>query len=277
MSVIITTPTGSPDVTRRNTDEFLYLKGDVDTDASLRLLPDTLDQTKFEFQLRTAGVWNTTDIQISGATLFIGRDLSIGSSASWIKTSFRQDNVTALHPHVEYTDDGTQFPAWPVYTDKVFEQAIVKGDDGEVSGTSLQILIPAGSDLVVTKFTVKAGSITATEPVTVTFRDGFGGPIFFQQNISVVDFGVPEFDLIRINLTGGIAAIPGDVWHVTFESTATISLKVDTSFFNFWWFALDGFGVREEELVSDNLALTTDLDFIFTNDLDWVVGVQDRA
>lgn len=47
----------STDVTVRNPRGAVYVKGDADTDGSLRLIPDATLETEVEFQIRVSGTW----------------------------------------------------------------------------------------------------------------------------------------------------------------------------------------------------------------------------
>ena len=81
-----------------NPTNFIYLKGDEDTDGSLRIVPDLDDEENFEFQLRTGGVWNDTGIQIAASTIHLGRDLRIGGAGDWVRLTNTAESLQALIP-----------------------------------------------------------------------------------------------------------------------------------------------------------------------------------
>jgi len=135
MTVSVSRPS-TIDVTKVNPREILYIKGDANTNGSLRLMPDVTDEN-FEFQLRQDDVWNDTGIQIAASTIHLGRDLQMSGAGEFIRTTEVINDTESLVPHVTYDDDGTEIAHTPILGPK-FTRFIVQSDDAsEITGTTL--------------------------------------------------------------------------------------------------------------------------------------------
>jgi len=70
-------PSGT-DVSVRNPRDGIYIKGDADTDESIRLLLDST-ATIAHMERRADGVWNDTGLRLSAASIELGRDFIISA------------------------------------------------------------------------------------------------------------------------------------------------------------------------------------------------------
>lgn len=267
MPISIQTPT-PVDTTKTNPIEFIYLKGDANTDGSLRLKPD-ITGVKFEFQLRTASVWNDTDIQVASASIFLGKDLRLSSVGEWLETFSVNVTQRALIPHVNFNNFGTFSAHSPVLGVKVIRTPSQTDDSQEFTGLDLQQLTINPSQLIVTKIFFKTGNTIATEPIQVTFRRGSAiGPIFWQMNFPASLMGSAN-TVFPIDIEGGVSGVPGETIHTQLLSTADISVRGSPA--GAFWQEVDFFPQGEEDIILDHLLLAEDASLIFSEDASFVV------
>jgi hypothetical protein len=190
----------------KNEDNFIYLKGDADTDGSMRIIPDLVNGLNFEFQLRTDGVWNDTGIDIAASTIHIGRDLKIGAAGDYIHITDRDDDFNAIVPFLKYSDAGTGlYPQVPILGEK--KTTYFQTDDTTTYHSTLHSWTAYPPlDFLVEGMIFKTGAIAATAPVKVRIFKGVDntGELFFEQNyppamfpanteVSIVLGGMAEF------------------------------------------------------------------------------------
>ena len=190
------------DTRKDNIREFIYVKGDADTDGSIRLMPDAVDAVNVEFQLRSNGVWNDTGIQIAASTVYLGRELEVSSGAEYIRTTVASEpGFQSLAPHIPYTEEsGTSpYPDTPILSPITIREVFQPDDSREVSGTTIAYAGPAPRRELTTAAYYKTGSIAATEPVTLEFRrDSESGILFFRIEYPSSTF--PAESEIRLDL-----------------------------------------------------------------------------
>jgi hypothetical protein len=248
--------TSSTEVTVTNPNEFIYLKGDVDTDGSLRLLPDR-DDENFEFQLRFGGVWNPTGIQIAASTIHLGREFLISAFGEFQKTNALNSGTTALIPQINYTDAGSTVPYQPVLGAKLIDVFVQNDDTTVFTGTSISSSQTSPLLGVRTKIIWKSGNVAATAPVTFSVYRGVDntGVMLLRVELPASDFGVDM----------EVPVIPGDGFQLDDMETVYTEFTSDESFTmrgnagGELWLKLDVF-----PLSFKNLLTTDDLGANFT-------------
>ena len=87
----------------------LYVKGDANTDGSVRLRPDSQNPTNLVIEERSSGVWNPTGVEVAASTIYLGRDLRLGGDGDWLRQEKQGAAARdALIPHHEFSDAGGQ-------------------------------------------------------------------------------------------------------------------------------------------------------------------------
>lgn len=214
-----------------NPDSVLYIKGDEETDGSIRLIPDVTFGTQAEFQIRENGVWNDTGIQIAGATVYLGHELRLSAGGEYLLTRDVSVQIKALSPHIEYTDasGSSDFTVTPRLGALVEDQVVEADESGEFVGTSYNYSNTLTTNFMFVDLTFKTGSVAATEPVTVTFRrtDPSTGTVFFRTTIPASTLTANTSFTVTID--GLVQFKPGDVAYVIFESDANFSLKTNAA------------------------------------------------
>lgn len=266
---LVETTGGRASVKQSNPDGFVYIKGCEFTDGSIRLLPDDTSEN-VEFQLRTAGVWNETGIQIAGASIHIGRDLEMAAAGEYVRTHEIRDGQDSLIPHVFFNDTGTEFPHSPVLGKKVTRLVLQADNSSQIVGTDIQATSLSPANLLASRVYFQTGSIGATAPTTLTFRrDSISGPIFWQRVLPSSLMMTPNTEFI-VDLFGFAEGDEGETIHIQFVSDETISLKSNSG--GDLWVAIDFFPLTEVDLLQENLLLAGDAGLIVTNDASFAVG-----
>ena len=189
--VSITRP-NSPDLSVRNAKEFVYVKGDADTDGSLRFDPSVANVGAVSVQLRTDGVWDRTALDVSGDTIHLGHDLSLAASGEWLRTYTIVHDHNSLIPHTHLTDaEGTTQLHTPAVSLKYYRNTIQPTYGGIVDGALITDTLEISHRTITTKLYLKCGLTAVTEPVTLTIRKGsFEGDLFWQRDLPVSMFPV---------------------------------------------------------------------------------------
>lgn len=262
-----------------NPGEAVYLKGREDLDGSLRVVPDITDGTKFQFEVRAGGAWNTTGGVFSQSSVLFGRDLVASAAGEWLQTLSVNTGDKALLPHVNFTEAGSSAPHAAATGQKIEDFPIQPDDSSEVTGLDLQQVAINPSDLLASRFVYKTGSIGSTEAVTLTFRRGTdtSAPIFWQRRLALdlMATADTEFEIllgdIDNEVDGFLEGITGESIHTQFLSTADISLASNSS--GDFYVVADFTPLAIEELLRDNLILTTNGELVYDTDFNLITTV----
>jgi hypothetical protein len=201
------------------------------------------------FQLRTAGVWNDTGIQVAAATVALGRDVLLSAAGDWLQVSDNDGDVLSLTPHIEFDDAGTvPLPHTAILQPKVIRQVVQPDDSQERIGTSIHTLLLSPIKALRTKLYYRTGSVIATQPVTITIqKDNILGPIVFQKDLPAALLGIPNTEF-SIDIDGAVEFDIGETVSILWASAATFSIRGNASNQN--WVALDLFPLSEESIVT---------------------------
>jgi hypothetical protein len=238
----------SNDVTVENDVGVLYISGDQTIDGSIRMFPDPNNRKLLQLEENTGGAWNLAGLQISGATINIGRTLSIESAGEYVSTFESVASTTSLIPRIIFTDDGTMQPSAPVLSEKQVRVIVQPDDSSSVYGTTLTAVFPSVTSGLRTAAYVRISTTTASAPVTITTRkDSFSGQIIWQQSYPASKFGPADTE-IKVDFPGFIQADVGITLYTTLESDNPVSLKSNPG--GIWWVALDFFNLSENNMLS---------------------------
>lgn len=223
--------TGIGNVTESNDAEIIYLKGDADTDGSLRIIPDLSNETEFEFQLRTNGVWNDTGIVIAASTIYLGRELQISGGGEYMLTKDNSSDIRSLIPHVRFDQvTGTEETVVVPSVSAISTDVIIQSDDsGEVSGSTIQFSTISASLVLANTLILSTGTTGATGTVTIKlFRDSFTEGLFYQRSYAASLFPANTDD-INITTDGLVELLAGETFYIVIEVVGSISLKADVT------------------------------------------------
>lgn len=201
-------------------NSVLYVRGDEDTDGSIRVTPDTGTDEQMEVQLRKNGLWNDTGLQIAASTIHMGRELLVSAAGEYLYTRDQSLSLQTLHPHREFanaagTKDFTHIPtlAAPV------ADFVLQGDDtGVITVTSASALQFSGISTarrLLTAFGFKSTQ-AATSAAKVTIRrDSHTGSIFYQRSYPASIF---PLGLGKIVIDGLVELQAAEVIYITMEA-----------------------------------------------------------
>ena len=266
MSMVNITRPNSPDVTVRNAKEFLYVKGDADTDGSIRIIPETTEHLNVELQLRSDGVWNDTGLQVLNASIHIGHELAISGTGQWILISTEEADETfqALVPHIEYnSEDGTlPYAHIPILSPELFDVVFQPDDSGVMAAATFGYQFVTQITAVVSALIVKTSAAATSDVRFSTYRGPDNtGPLFFQKTFPADHF--PANSTVRIDVTGLISVQEGAIsfheWDcVTPEGelnpSGVVSLKSDVGETSPWQ-AYDFYVETEEDLMTSTTGM----------------------
>ena len=173
------------DVTRRNPQDILYIRGNETTDGSIRFHFLNLPlENEARIELRAAGVWNKTGLIFSQGSINLGTDLRVSAVGDFLQTFLASSNPVfvpkALYGHMPYAQgDGTEpnpsagitgFPRMPVLDQLRAEDIFDPIQDGQIDATEITIAFPVNfPNRVMLESFHRTGNIPATADVEVTF------------------------------------------------------------------------------------------------------------
>lgn len=217
-------------VTVENSSNVVYIKGDADTDGSIRLIPDVENSTELEVQLRSNSVWNDTGIVIAASTVYLGRELQISGGGEYMLTKDQSSDIRSLIPHVRFDQvDGTEEEVIVPAVSAISTDVIIQSDDsGEVSGATIQF-IGGSTDLVLANaLLLRTGSTAATGEVKLSLhRNSYTDGLFYQRTYAASSF--PANSDVTLVTDGLVELLAGQAFYVTFECDGTMSLDADVT------------------------------------------------
>lgn len=248
----------SLNVNEINLEDVIYIKGDEVTNDSLKLTPGTVDPANVRFLARIDDVWNNTGIEVSGATIYLGRDLQMEAAGDWVKTNEVNQAQEALLPHIEFSDEeGTVDYAKIPILSALFADSIIQPDFSEGIVTSNYEFITINpANLLVKVINYKTGSVAATEVVTVSFERP-AGTIFWTRDYAPAEFSANSD--VKIELAGLLDGVQGEEITTNISSAADFSLLGDS--LGEAYATADFYLLTEEQVMTS----TTGMDRILTD------------
>ena len=251
----------------------LYIKGSEFVNGSIRL-KFTEGDIDAHIALRTNGVWNDTGLRISSSSLRLGRDMTLSAIAGFMET--RNPSAVAGHQrafisHIEFDETRTLEVHAPIL-DKSTTHVVYSGAVSEIIGQTIGIQLGISPGRVVDESIHEVGSVGATEPVTVSFYVGTDNTgVLFNRRV------LPASDLVaNTTLTIDYGEDLGFEINVAkfqeFTSGANFSLKTDAGGNPLT--SHTGHELREIGLISDNVMLDENLNYMYDLELNPVFAVQ---
>lgn len=265
--VNISYPGGGPDVTRRNKRQILYIKGDDNTDGSIRFI--FIDgQTEAVIQLRENGVFNDTSFRVSTSSIAIGRDLRIGGAASFIETfnpSVADEHQRALVPHITFSIEGTEFVHTPV-TKPIAESIIFGPSVSQVTSTIIGINFTTTHARIIDTIVHEVGTVGATVPIVYSIFSGTDntGILIIERNLGVSEVIANTLLELQFNFDMGLRN--NAPYFIELTSPTAFSLKTDSGGNPVLTFIEEELGILD--MVTENLVLNNNLDHVWDNSLN---------
>lgn len=242
----------SEHVNVENELNVIYVKGDEETDGSLRLIPDTSFQTEVEFQLRESGVWNDTGILIAASTVYLGRELQLSGGGEWLLTADENTEIISLVPHVRFDEmEGTEETVIVPKVGTLQENVIVQGDNtGEATNSAWTFGTGSDTDVLGNKLIFQTGSAAATGDVTIELRrDNDTGRLFYKRTYPQANW--PANSTIELETDGLVELRENGVVFIILTCTGDLTLRTD--FTNTTpYFAGDFYELDEDYITPDN-------------------------
>lgn len=215
------------DVTLENDAEFLYIKGDADTDGSIRLIPASFPTRNARIQNRAQGIWKSTGLNLDAGTLFLGLDVSIEAFGSQLEIHSEESSKRSLTLGIDFDDTGSDVPKTPILGEKVIRFVANSNTTGQINTSLLEIETTALFNAFRDKFYFKTGTVAATENVILEVSKGFtpGGVIIFREE-SPPSVWAANTE-VEIELEGALTLVPGGEFLITVKSDAPFSLIGD--------------------------------------------------
>jgi len=281
MSLEILTPTGGPDVTRRNKRGLIYLTTDPTADNSLDTAPENSIRITFapgdptaHIEKFNSGVWNDTGFRFASSSVGIGRDMTISAVAGHLETnnpSAAQGHTRGLIPHIEFDDTGTNFAETPIVkAEEIF--VVYSGAVGQAVGTTIGINLGTVPSRIIEFSIHEVGTIQSTAPVTVSFYTGTDNTGFlFNRKILPANSMVANTQLkisydLDLGFEGGVNIFQ------EFTSTASISLKTDS--LGNPLTSHEAHELDEVGILTENLMIDVDFDLMFDLSLNPMYAIQ---
>lgn len=249
--------------------QALYISGDEFTDGSDRIIVDPLDDTP-TVQERATSVWNTGELQLAQGALILDRAIKLSALAQ---------HLLITHPVAPqrivldqgFNDFGAGFPESTILDTLVVRLVIQPDDSMELVLTQhASLIVPVGLNLSSQAY-LKTGTVAASDDVILVFSEGIPPDdiIFFRQNFPASVF--PANTEVIIDMSPGVNFDSGVQINGFITSSAAFALRYDTSS-TLLWFALDTQIQGDEDLLTETLVLSNDLDITFSNALELARG-----
>lgn len=250
----------------------VYIKGDADTDGSIRLMFTEGDPT-VHLESRTNGVWNDTGLRLSSSSMLLGRDMLVSSIGGFLETvnpSEIVDHIKAVIPHIEFNMNGTMaaghMPILDVReTFDVFPGPVV----GEIDGTSIGQVFSVDPTRVLHSATHRTGSVAATEQVNVSYYKGTDntGSLLNRFMLPPSEMPASQPFTIVYDSDFGFEKVEDIFFEFVSESPISLSINSDTNIIT----SQDGHVLAELDIMLDELVLSNDLAITFDSNLNLVV------
>tara|TARA_R110000772_G_scaffold16184_6_gene46233 strand:- start:5624 stop:6463 length:840 start_codon:yes stop_codon:yes gene_type:complete len=237
-----------------NAQEFVYIKGDANTNGSIRFKPEEFDGINAQLELRTDGVWNDTGLQLSPGTLNLGRGLGVKAAGEYLNAKSNITGEDSMLPHIIFDEAGTKkFAHVPILSNPVIRFVAQPSEPDDIVFTTWQQVTAAPTRSATSVLYVKTGSTPATEDVLITWREnGFDGIVTALKRFPASTFTANTE--VAIDFGELLTSVVGTLVYFTMESDAPMSMKGNLLFPSLW-FAIDAYDFSEEDLMTSTTGM----------------------
>lgn len=232
-----------------NDENIVYIRGDADTEGSIRFVVDNAKQIS-KIEKRRQGIWQPSSMRTGPNSVFVGERVALGAAGHHLVT---EDTDGHSHFHVHSIFDGETTTGDSTIINAFFFEARVifqPDDSGEFTGLSISKVDAVTAHTLSKKFYFKTGATAATEAVRIQTWEGTDdtGAIIFDQTYPFSDF--PANTEISLDMDGYVEFDAGTNVFTTISSPAAFSLKTDAAVLLPWLAA-------DLSLISDDDVLQT--------------------
>ena len=221
-----------PDVTSYNFEDYIYIRGDENTDGSIRFIADS--KSKLVAEKRINEIWKKTSIKTGGNSVYIGDDVKLSAFGCHLINNAASCNYKQVFAHSDFDDTGTI----NIVVDKIEAKQIrvvsQSDESGEFIGKTFGYIVTSTSDLVLSKVYLKTGTVAATENINIEVYKGTDdtGILFYEDTLNSTEF--PANTEIEINVDDLLGYEEGQPVYAVFSSDADFSLKTNSSIDSPW-------------------------------------------
>jgi len=225
-----------PDVTTSNDVHFIYLRGDADTEDSVRFM---LDNGTTKIQKLVDSIWVDASFTSGSATINFSNDVSVGSVGHHLNISSKSTGEKYFAIQIPFNDDGTKDVGTPKLGTKIFRSIIQPDESGEWIGTTLRYDRPITSQFIYDKLYFKVGSVIATKHIRIRLYRNIEDRdhLFYDETFNYSTFS-PANAEISINVKQDVSYIKGINIIAVYESEEPFSFKTNVDG-TIPWIAMD--------------------------------------
>lgn len=263
---------GSVNLALNNPFDTLYIKGNENTDGSIRLIFVAGDMTA-HIELRTDGVWNDTSFRFDSGSVLLGRDLSLSAVGGFLETvnpSEMVNHLKTLIPHIEFTITGTMGAAhMPILDARETFTVFAGPSTGEIIGTTIGQTFTISPTRILHSATHTVGSVGATAEVEVSYYKGTdntgtlinrmmlpASAMVASQPLTIIydsDFGFENIEMIFFEFISAN--------NISLETNAGGDVITDQ----------DGHTLAELDVILDEFTFSNELDLTLDNELNFCI------
>ena len=216
----------SPTTITSNSSGITYIVGDENTNNSIRLIDDNGTPV---FQKRINGVWNDSDLRVSGNSLHIGRDLSISAAGHHMVVSSKSGSGKFLLIPAPFSDSGTNEPEMPILNVKETRIITQSDNTNEIIGISFGYVVIPSESQIISRLYYQTGSIPAS--ANIVLRAYFGTDntgVMYLQKVIPASIWIANTE-IQIDIPGFLNYIDGVSIYGELTSTESFSIKTNVT------------------------------------------------
>lgn len=260
----------APDtVTKKNSVGILYIEGAEDIDGSLRWFigPDNITRV----EKRVDGVWNATELQLAGNSLFLGRDVSLSAIGHHLLTTSTAENIKSIIVSAEFTDaEGSKQPHIEVFSPRVNRFLFQPDLSVETTLATHTLQALPTTDVLSYANYVKVGNVAPTDSIEIIYTVGSPPRVIYSRLYPASQF--PANTEVRFETLAGVSFIDGELITLTLKSASAFSLL--GSAVPGPWLAVDFQTFTAEALVTENLVYDNSLNLVLDSSLSPVYSNQ---
>jgi hypothetical protein len=227
------------DTTRRNLREFIYIKGNENTDGSMRIIPDAEGvEDRVELQRRDNGVWLHAAVDVAGTTaISMGDGLLVGSAGPHFKTEDTGSGFTYLHSETQFSEanGSAEAAVSPNLSAKTTRSILQADNSGELSGNVVSWTVNIDVPRLITRLYLDV-TVAATDNARLTITStGSTSGIDFAQNVGASDLAFGEQ---YIDLDGWVEEAERGVdvvFTLTVDNGGTMAIAADVNDLVAWY------------------------------------------
>ncbi len=239
------------DVTQFNDDGFLYIKGDADTDGSIRFSEDASKKIGI-IEKRINGVWNLSSFKAGGKSFNIGERVAVAAGGHHLITEDSATDSFHFHAHLDFDGELSETDAKILNAYKFTQREIFQPDNsGSITTTAFEFILPSTRHTLTRIGYFQTSTLAASQPIRIRVWEGNDdtGILNFDQTYPTSLF--PASSEIILDFDGYLEFDKGINYFFRLESDENFSIKTNIAE-TFPWIAADTSDVREDDMIQTN-------------------------